>query len=71
MLKWLTLKSTIKSSPDFESDGASLYITRDIATAVYRENTYHPAMNLYVVGSEQTYYQTIKGCADGNGLTFR
>lgn len=39
-----------------KSDGASLYITRDIATAVYRENTYHPAMNLYVVGSEQTYY---------------
>ncbi|GAX01252.1 arginine--tRNA ligase [Secundilactobacillus silagei] len=39
-----------------KSDGASLYITRDIATAVYRENTYHPAMNLYVVGSEQMYY---------------
>lgn len=39
-----------------KSDGASLYITRDIATAVYRENTYHPAMNLYVVGSEQIYY---------------
>ncbi len=39
-----------------KSDGASLYITRDIATAIYRERTYHPAMNLYVVGSEQTYY---------------
>ncbi|WP_203648728.1 arginine--tRNA ligase [Secundilactobacillus yichangensis] len=39
-----------------KSDGASLYITRDIATAIYRENTYHPAMNLYVVGSEQIYY---------------
>ena len=39
-----------------KSDGASLYITRDIATAIYRDQTYHPAMNLYVVGSEQTYY---------------
>ncbi|EKK20657.1 Arginyl-tRNA synthetase [Fructilactobacillus florum 8D] len=39
-----------------KSDGASLYITRDIATAIYRDQTYHPVMNLYVVGSEQTYY---------------
>lgn len=39
-----------------KSDGATLYITRDIATAIYRDRTYHPAMNLYVVGSEQTYY---------------
>ncbi|KID42081.1 arginine--tRNA ligase [Fructilactobacillus fructivorans] len=39
-----------------KSDGASLYITRDIATALYRERTYHPVMNLYVVGSEQTNY---------------
>lgn len=39
-----------------KSDGASLYITRDIATALYRDRTYKPAMNLYVVGSEQTYY---------------
>ncbi|USS85222.1 arginine--tRNA ligase [Fructilactobacillus myrtifloralis] len=39
-----------------KSDGASLYVTRDIATAIYRDETYHPVMNLYVVGSEQTYY---------------
>ncbi|WP_268912933.1 arginine--tRNA ligase [Lentilactobacillus sp. SPB1-3] len=39
-----------------KSDGATLYITRDIATAIYRDHTYKPAMNLYVVGSEQTYY---------------
>ena len=39
-----------------KSDGASLYITRDIATALYRDRTYNPAKNLYVVGSEQTYY---------------
>ncbi|ANZ58290.1 arginine--tRNA ligase [Fructilactobacillus lindneri] len=39
-----------------KTDGASLYVTRDIATAIYRDKTYHPVMNLYVVGSEQTYY---------------
>ncbi|QMU07378.1 arginine--tRNA ligase [Levilactobacillus suantsaii] len=39
-----------------KSDGASLYITRDIATALYRDRTYSPVKNLYVVGSEQTYY---------------
>lgn len=39
-----------------KSDGATLYITRDIATALYRDKTYNPALNLYVVGSEQTYY---------------
>ncbi|WP_125572682.1 arginine--tRNA ligase [Levilactobacillus huananensis] len=39
-----------------KSDGASLYITRDIATALYRDRTYAPAKNLYVVGSEQAYY---------------
>ncbi|WP_367377018.1 arginine--tRNA ligase [Levilactobacillus cerevisiae] len=39
-----------------KSDGASLYITRDIATALYRDREYAPAKNLYVVGSEQTYY---------------
>lgn len=39
-----------------KTDGASLYVTRDIATAIYRDETYHPVMNLYVVGSEQTYY---------------
>ncbi|MCY9806981.1 arginine--tRNA ligase [Lentilactobacillus senioris] len=39
-----------------KSDGATLYITRDIATAIYRDRTYKPSMNLYVVGSEQTYY---------------
>ncbi len=39
-----------------KSDGATLYITRDIATAIFRDRTYKPAMNLYVVGSEQTYY---------------
>ncbi|WP_283678301.1 arginine--tRNA ligase [Lentilactobacillus sp. Marseille-Q4993] len=44
-----------------KSDGATLYITRDIATAIYRDKTYKPAMNLYVVGSEQTnYFEQLK-----------
>ncbi len=39
-----------------KSDGASLYITRDLATAIYREREFDFAKNLYVVGSEQTHY---------------
>ncbi|MCF6159779.1 MAG: arginine--tRNA ligase [Furfurilactobacillus sp.] len=39
-----------------KSDGATLYITRDLATAIYREREFNFAQNLYVVGSEQTYY---------------
>lgn len=39
-----------------KSDGATLYMTRDLACAIYREREYHPALNLYVVGSEQTYH---------------
>ena len=34
-------------------DGSSLYATRDLAAAVYRVETFHPAKILYVVGSEQ------------------
>ena len=36
-----------------ESDGATLYITRDIATAIYRARTYNFVKNVYVVGQEQ------------------
>ncbi|MDI9471549.1 MAG: arginine--tRNA ligase [Tissierellia bacterium] len=35
------------------SAGTSLYITRDIACAIYRKNHYDFYKNLYVVGSEQ------------------
>lgn len=37
-----------------KTDGATLYITRDLAAAVYRKRTYHFVQSLYVVGSEQT-----------------
>lgn len=36
------------------SDGATLYITRDLAAATDRYNKFHFAKSLYVVGSEQT-----------------
>lgn len=36
-----------------KSDGATLYITRDLAAAHYRKATYDFAKNIYVVGQEQ------------------
>lgn len=39
-----------------KSDGSSLYVTRDIATAIYRKNTYNFAKNLYVVASQQNLH---------------
>ncbi|WP_159720882.1 arginine--tRNA ligase [Streptococcus halichoeri] len=37
-----------------KSDGATLYITRDMATAMYRQKTFHFVKNIYVVGQEQS-----------------
>lgn len=39
-----------------KKDGASLYITRDIAAMLYREKQYHPNDVLYVVGQEQSVH---------------
>jgi len=39
-----------------KSDGSSLYITRDIAAAVYRKETYDFYKNIYVVASQQTLH---------------
>ncbi|MBW4802779.1 arginine--tRNA ligase [Loigolactobacillus coryniformis] len=36
-----------------KSDGATLYITRDLAAAIYRQRTYKFVQSLYVVGNEQ------------------
>lgn len=36
-----------------KSDGATLYATRDIAAALYRDRTYQPELLIYVVGQEQ------------------
>lgn len=37
-----------------KSDGATLYITRDLAAAIYRKRAYDFAKAIYVVGQEQT-----------------
>ncbi len=39
-----------------KKDGATLYITRDLAAAIYRKETFNFARSLYVVGAEQTLH---------------
>lgn len=39
-----------------KSDGASLYLTRDIAALRYRNEKYRPAKIIYVVGNEQSLH---------------
>ncbi len=39
-----------------KKDGATLYITRDLAAAIYRKETFDFALSLYVVGAEQTLH---------------
>lgn len=44
-----------------KSDGATLYVTRDLAAANYRKETYDFAKNVYVVGNEQsTHFKQLK-----------
>lgn len=39
-----------------KKDGATLYMTRDIAAAIYRYETFNFARSLYVVGAEQSLH---------------
>lgn len=39
-----------------KQDGATLYITRDLAAALYRKRTYEFSQSLYVVGQDQIYH---------------
>lgn len=39
-----------------KTDGATLYITRDLAAALYRKRQYNFAQSLYVVGQDQSYH---------------
>jgi arginyl-tRNA synthetase len=39
-----------------KTDGSSLYITRDIAAAIYRKKTYDFYKNIYVVGAQQNLH---------------
>ncbi len=58
-----------------KSDGSSIYITRDIAAAIYRKETYDFYKNIYVVASQQSlHFQQLftilrkmgyEECADG------
>ncbi len=44
-----------------KSDGSTLYITRDLAAAIYRKETYDFYKNIYVVGSQQIlHFQQLK-----------
>jgi arginyl-tRNA synthetase len=41
-----------------KSNGAALYATTDLATILYREETWHPDRVIYAVGAEQQFYFT-------------
>ena len=44
-----------------KSDGATLYMTRDLAAAIFRKEHYHFVQSLYVVGNEQReHFQQLK-----------
>lgn len=52
-----------------KSDGASLYLTRDIANLRYRIKKYKPAKILYVIGNEQSFqFEQLFAVADVLGL---
>ncbi len=52
-----------------KSDGASLYLTRDIANLEYRLKKYKPEKILYVVGNEQSlHFEQLFAIADILGL---
>ena len=48
-------------APILKSDGSTLYITRDLACAKYRKDTYDFYKNIYVVASQQNlHFQQLK-----------
>lgn len=55
-----------------KSDGATLYITRDLAAALYRKRTYDVAKNLYVVGNEQSnHFKQLKAVLQEMGFEWQ
>ncbi len=53
------------------TDGATLYITRDLAAILYRHQTYHAQKILYVVGNEQQlHFKQLKKVTDLMGYNF-
>ncbi|MFH0385929.1 arginine--tRNA ligase [Streptococcus sp. A11] len=54
-----------------KTDGATLYITRDIATAMYRKRTYDFVKNIYVVGQEQiNHFKQLKAVLKEMGFNW-
>lgn len=54
-----------------KSDGSTLYMTRDLATALFRKRMYGFEQSLYVVGAEQSYYfQQLKATLATMGFTW-
>lgn len=52
-----------------KSDGATLYLTRDLATAFYRKNTFNFVQSLYVVGNEQSnHFKQLKAVLKRMGV---
>jgi len=53
------------------SDGATLYMTRDVAALIYRHVTYHTNHVLYIVGNEQIlHFKQLKAVTDLMGYDF-
>jgi len=53
-----------------KSDEATLYLTRDLATLIFRIKKYHPEKILYVVGNEQDlHFKQLFALAEILGLT--
>lgn len=53
------------------TDGATLYITRDLAAILYRHETYNAKKILYVVGNEQQlHFKQLKKLTDLMGYNF-
>ncbi|MGT2960074.1 arginine--tRNA ligase [Streptococcus caballi] len=54
-----------------KSDGATLYITRDLAAALYRKRTYNFAKAIYVVGNEQSaHFKQLKAVLNEMGYAW-
>lgn len=54
-----------------KKDGTTLYATRDLAAALYRQETYAFAKSLYVVGNEQTlHFKQVFRVLDKMGYTW-
>ncbi|GGH80742.1 arginyl-tRNA synthetase [Pullulanibacillus pueri] len=54
-----------------KQDGATLYATRDLASALYRKQHYHFDLSLYVVGHEQTlHFNQVKSVLSKMGYSW-